>query len=175
MRAQAGCQAGADNDAMPDKRPPTSDLTPRGGLDEAGIHDVFGYQLAQATTLTTAVFTKAVGLPYDLRPVEFTILQLLQKNETVTVTKLAQALSMTVPGVGGWLERLEKRELLRRERSETDRRAQHLQATEAGRLLAAQALQAVLQAENEALRSFSEGERRILLELLQRAARLHKR
>jgi DNA-binding MarR family transcriptional regulator len=160
---------------MKNERAAATDLTPRGGLDEGGIHDVLGYQLAQATLLTTSVFTQAVGKPFDLRPVEFTILQLLLKNETVTSTKLAQALLMTTPGVTGWIDRLEARELVRRERSDTDRRAQHLQATDAGKALAAQALAAVLQAEQEVLRSFSEGERRILLELLQRLARLRKR
>ena len=56
-------------------------------------------------------------------------------------------------------------------RSETDRRAQHLRATHAGRSLATRAVQALLAAEAQELEGLSGGERQILLELLHKVAR----
>lgn len=150
-------------------------LTPRGGLDEGSIHGVLGYQLAQATILTDQVFMQAAAKPLELRPVEFTILHLLLDNPGVTPTKLAQALAMTGPGVTSWLDRLEQRELVQRERSDTDRRAQTLRVTRKGSELALAALRRILEAEAQALEQLTPGERSILMELLQKVARLRQR
>ena len=49
-------------------------LTPQGALAEGGMHDLLGYQLAQASILTSEAFARTVGEPLDLRKVEFTIL-----------------------------------------------------------------------------------------------------
>ena len=155
---------------VPGERP-QAELTPQGGLDEGGIHGLLGYQLAQAAILTTDAFVRIVGKPLDLRPVEFTILQLVRENAPVTPTRLAKALAVTAPGVTIWLDRLEGRGLLKRERSETDRRAQHIRVTRKGGELVTLALKQLLQADRETLMHLSEGERRMLLELLHKVAR----
>lgn len=156
---------------MPRRRPSDDDLTPAGRLDEGPMHDLLGYQLAQASLVTTRCFVQAAGTPLELRPVEYTILQLVCNNDAVTPTRLAKALALTAPGVTQWLDRLEQRGLIARERSATDRRAQHLSATRSGRELAARAVQAVLAAEAATLDGLSPGERQILLELLHKVAR----
>src|SRR3954468_6640908 len=135
------------------------ELTPLGGLEEGGIHGLLGYQLAQAAILTTAVFVGVVGKPLRLRPVEFTILQLVHENAPVTATKLAKALAITAPGVTLWLDRLEERGLLRRERNETDRRTQNVSVTRKGAELVASARDRLLQADRDLLEHLSEGER----------------
>jgi DNA-binding MarR family transcriptional regulator len=152
-------------------RQPHDDLTPKGRLEEGAMHGLLGYQLAQATILTTSTFIRATGKPMDLRPVEFTILQLVNENAPVTPGRLSKALGMTAPGVSVWLDRLEARELLTRERSTTDRRAQNVSLTAQGRELVSQALTCLLAAEQDCLRHLSEGERTILLELLYKVAR----
>ena len=144
--------------------------TPLGELDEGGIQDLLGYQLAQAGIRTTQAFVDTVGKPLDLRPVEFTILQLVCENAPVTATQLAKALAVTTPGITIWLDRLEQRELLVRERSDTDRRTQNLNVTRKGRTLVSSALAQLLQADRELLKGLSEGERRMLLELLHKVA-----
>jgi DNA-binding MarR family transcriptional regulator len=154
---------------------PPSELTPQGGLDEGGIHGLLGYQLAQAAILTTEVFVRVVGKPLDLRPVEFTILQLVHENAPVTATKVAKALAVTAPGVTIWLDRLEQRGLLKRERDKTDRRTQNLRVTRKGDELVKSALGRLLQADREILTHLSEGERHMLLELLHKVARSRKR
>jgi DNA-binding MarR family transcriptional regulator len=158
---------------MRNERPP-ADLTPRGGLDEGGIHGLLGYQLAQAAIVTTEVFLRVVGKPLELRPVEFTILQLVHENAPVTATKLAKALAITAPGVTLWLDRLEQRGLLTRERDATDRRTQNVNVTRKGAELVAAATERLLQADLELLKHLSEGERHMLLELLYKVARLRK-
>ena len=157
------------------RRKPAIDLTPLGELQEGGIHEVLGYQLAQASIVTTEAFVRTVGKPLDLRPVEFTILQLVRDNAPVTATKLAKSLAVTTPGITIWLDRLERRGLLVRERSDTDRRTQNLGLTSQGTTLVASALAQLLRADRELLKDLSEGERRMLLELLQKFARTRGR
>ena len=157
------------------RKKPMSERTPLGELDEGGIQDLLGYQLAQATIQTTQVYVQTVGKPLDLRPVEFTILQLVCENAPVTATQLAKALAVTTPGITIWLDRLEARDLLARERSDTDRRTQNLNVTRKGRTLVSSALRQLLQAERELLAGLSEGERRMLLELLHKVARSRDR
>ena len=79
------------------------DLTPQGRLDEGGLHDLLGYQLAQATIVTDADFKHHCGEPFDLRQVEFTILQLIRENAGVTSTRLAQALAVVGPEYCGYI------------------------------------------------------------------------
>lgn len=153
----------------------TKELTPQGGLHEGGIHALLGYQLAQSAILTTQAFVRVVGKPLDLRTVEFTVLQLVRENAPVTATKLAKALAVTTPGVTLWLDRLEQRGLVQRERDDTDRRTQNVRITPKGEELVANATERLLQADREILQHLSEGERHMLLELLHKVARSRAR
>lgn len=139
-------------------------------LVEDDLQQVLGYQLAQASIITTRVFQEAVGQPFDLRPVEYTILALIQKNPGGSAAQLAKALAVTAPNITMWLDRLEARQLVQRLRSETDRRAQHLQLTAKARKLMDQATTRLLAGERQALDALSAGERAFLLELLQKVA-----
>jgi DNA-binding MarR family transcriptional regulator len=145
-----------------------NELAPLGELREGRMRDLLGYRLAQAAVLTTEVFVRVVGKPLDLRPVEFTILQLIDENPAATATKIAKALAITTPGVTLWLDRLEERGLIARERSGTDRRAQHLTCTQEGKALVGSALEQLLEGERELLLPLSVGERHLLSELLQK-------
>jgi DNA-binding MarR family transcriptional regulator len=74
-----------------------------------------------------------------------------------------------------WVDRLEERGLLVRERGDVDRRTQNLSITRKGQALVALALERLRQADGEILAHLSAGERHMLLELLQKVARLRKR
>ena len=154
----------------PPAPPPSLEFTLRGRLDEGGIHDLLGYQLAQASIVTDIDFKQQVGLPHALRPVEFTVLQLIKENPAVTPTRLARALAVTTPGITVWLDRLTGRSLVVRKRSDTDGRAQHLQLTPAGKSLVTQTLKLLMAADAVSMQHLSEGERRILVELLRKVA-----
>jgi DNA-binding MarR family transcriptional regulator len=147
------------------------DRTPVGGLGEGAIHGLLGYQLAQATIVTTQAFERVVGGPFTLRPVEFTILQLIHENAGASASNLARALAITLPGVKVWIDRLEHRRLLRRERHDSDRRSHKLQLTREGTKLLATTRTRLLDEDQKVLRELSAGERTILLELLHKVAR----
>lgn len=155
---------------MPAKKPDPSEATPAGQLAEARLHHVMGYQLAQATIATTVVYMKQVGEPFDLRPVEYTLLSLINENPDGSSAQLAQALAVTAPNITMWIDKLEGRGFVQRQRSETDKRAQHLRLTPKGADLVVQATQRLLDGEREAFAHLSPGERTILIELLHKVA-----
>ena len=151
------------------------DQTPLARLSEAGMHHIVGYQLAQAAITTTQVFAEQVGAPFDLRPVEFTMLSLIHENPDVSARQLARALAVTPPNITVWIDRLEKRGLVKRERSTTDARAQHIRATTAGAALARKSVNRLRESEGDAMAALSTAERAMLVELLHKVARCRKR
>ena len=156
---------------MPRSLPsPPADRTPQARLAEAGVHGVLGYQLAQASIVTGEVFADAVGRPCDMRPVEYTVLALIDGNPGLTARQLARALAVTPPNIAAWLERLEGRALIERQRSERDARVQHLRTTDAGHALATDCTQRLLKGEQAALASLSDAERAMLVELVHKVA-----
>jgi DNA-binding MarR family transcriptional regulator len=144
--------------------------TPAGNLQESGLHDVLGYQLAQASIVTDSLFAQHVGEPCDLRPVEYTLLTLIAENPGGSLVRLARALAVTAPNVTAWVDRLEERGLVQRNQNTSDRRSQMLQATSKGAKLVRQATQRIVQAERDALGALSAAEKAILLELLHKVA-----
>lgn len=165
-----GAAAAATMAPMPNRRPP-ADETPSGGMAEAALKHLIGYQIAQAAVSTTAVFEEAVGGPHELRPVEFTLLQLIAENPGSAPVQLAKALAVTKPNITMWVDRLVARGLVRREPSPTDRRAQQLWTTPEGAQLAAAATEKLLAGEARALSArLSPAERALLAELLHKVA-----
>lgn len=129
---------------------------------------IVGYQLVQAEIVTGSNFMKAVGKPHTMRPVEFTILQLIRETPHISPTTLAKTLAMTTPSMTVWIDKLTKRKLLVREKSRRDGRGQQLVLTKDGAALVDSALQALLASEAILLGHLSTGEREILLEILQK-------
>ncbi len=150
--------------------PPAHTLSAFGDLAEDGLHHILGYQLAQAAVTTTQVFNSQVGQSFELRPVEFTILTLVDENPGVSAKQLALSLAVTPPNITVWVDRLERRALVQRERSTTDRRAQHIRTTPQGAALAREAVQRIVAAERVALAGLSTAERAMLVELLHKVA-----
>jgi len=154
------------------KTPPaTEDHTPQTRLREGGAHALVGYQLAQAAIVTNQVFDERVGHARGgLRRVEFTILALVQGNRDVTARQLARALAVTPPNIAIWLDKLESRGLIARERSVSDARMQHVRLTPRGTALVERSVQALLEGERVALEGLSGAEHAMLVELLHKVA-----
>jgi DNA-binding MarR family transcriptional regulator len=164
LRSAVGTMPG-----MSSKRSARPDLTPAGRLEEAKLQKVVGYQLAQATIVTDAIFRAMVGEPMDLRPVEYTLLTLVAENPGGSMVRLARALAVTAPHVTALVDRLESRGLVKRTASDKDRRAQVLAVTRAGAELVRKATDLIIA--NEArLLSLTPGEQAILAELLHKVA-----
>ncbi len=156
---------------MPRTPPPSSEeRTPQARLAEGPLQQILGYQLAQASVVTTQVFITQVAKPLKLRPVEFTVLALVRRNPDASARQLARALAMTPPNIALWLDKLETRGLITRERSRSDARVQHIRTTPKGAALADAASQRVLAGEVAALSVLSAAERAMLAELLHKLA-----
>jgi DNA-binding MarR family transcriptional regulator len=155
---------------MPAKVHASRRETPSAHKAEAGLRRIIGYQLAQAAVATTCVFDNEVGTPHGLRPVEYTVLQLIAENPGSSPVKLAKALAVTKPNITMWVDRLVSRKLVARSPSATDKRAQELRTTAAGARLAATATTRLLDGERRALARLSDAERLMLAELLHKVA-----
>jgi DNA-binding MarR family transcriptional regulator len=154
---------------MTTKRSARPDMTPAGQLEEARLQKVLGYQLAQAVIVTDAIFFEQVGGPFQLRPVEYTVLTLIAENPGGSLVRLARALSVTPPNITTMVDRLETKGLIARRASEEDRRAHVLHVTPKGAELVRKATQKIVQAESESL-PLTPGEQAILAELLHKVA-----
>jgi DNA-binding MarR family transcriptional regulator len=152
-----------------------ADHTPQSRLVEGPLRDIVGYQLAQASVATTAVFQAQVGKPLGLRPVEFTLLALVRKNPDATARQLARALAVTPPNIALVVERLQSRSLVVRQRSTQDARMQHIRVTAKGAALVDKAAKRLIDGEQAALTALSGAERAMLVELLHKAALARKR
>ena len=155
---------------MPDTTFSRTDTTPAGHLLEAGLQQLVGYQLAQASIATNDVFTAQVGEPMGLRRVEYTLLLLILENPACSAARLARALDVTAPNITMWIDKLQERGWVVREQSRIDRRSQHLRLSPKGKRIATEATQHLADGERAALARLSEAERGILLELLHKVA-----
>jgi DNA-binding MarR family transcriptional regulator len=154
----------------PIRTPSAALATPAGGLGEDRLHQIVGYQLAQATIVTDEVFERAVGGPLGLRPVEYTILTLVKENPGSAPARLSKALAIARPNMTQRLDSLEERGWLVREKNVTDRRGQHLRVTKAGSSLVVKATAALAVAEHNAFTTLSGAEKMMLTELLHKLA-----
>lgn len=140
-------------------------------LDEGGLQGLLGYRLARATAVARRAFDDEVRGPLGLRPVAFSLLALVAANPGASARQLGAALALSPPSITQWLDQLEARALVRRERSATDGRAQAVHATREGGALVRKALARIRAAELQALDMLSDAERAMLLELLARVGR----
>lgn len=153
---------------MPSSR--ASEPTGPGHLDHHRLTRLLGYQLAQATIPTNRLFKTHIEGPCQLNKLEFSLLMLVASNAHVTPKRLLVAMNVPGPNLTLLLARLEARGLLLRERSETDRRVQHVHLTEAGQALVNRLETIIDHMEADLLSHLSPGERALLFELLAKVA-----
>ncbi len=137
-------------------------------LDDSPLQHLIGYRLALADAAARQVFQRYIGKPFELRPVEFTVLQLLLANGHATPKQLALRLDMSPPNVTVLVDRLAQRGLLHRQRSASDGRATDLLLTEPGTSLARRAQRASHTMEQGLLSALSSAEQKTLARLLTR-------
>jgi DNA-binding MarR family transcriptional regulator len=110
----------------------------------------------------------------EVTAVEFSLLTLLARNEAVNQKQLCQALDLSPSRMAVILDRLEERGLVRRVRGTEDRRETYLHLAPPGRKLFERARAGAQAADAAAAEPLSVGERHMLLELLQKVARLRR-
>ena len=134
------------------------------------LSDVLGYHIAQASVTTVALFDHHVGQPFGLRKVEYSLLLLILANGPLSPKRLAQALALSAPHLTLLLDRLQERGLLRRERSQVDRRSQNVVLTDEGQRLAQASGAAAAPMESALFNRISRAEHAMLIELLRKVA-----
>lgn len=140
-------------------------------LDETEIQKYPGYLLARSRWQAFRAYERHIGRPFELRPVEFSILVLINSNREVSQSQLAQVLGVAAPNMTGILRRLEARGLIERARSETDKRIQHIVLSREGVRLIGEAVAAGKDMDQPWLGRLTPAEQGMLLELLGKLAR----
>jgi DNA-binding MarR family transcriptional regulator len=130
------------------------------------VANIVTYQITRANLVGLANFEGAVTAVFNLRPVEFTILQLLKEGQCTTPGQMSKELQMSPPSMSVWLDKLTERGLIQRSKSDNDGRAQFLQLTKAGEKLSDQSYESLIQSEKKLLSDLSPGEQILLLEIL---------
>ncbi len=135
------------------------------------LSQIMGYQLTRANLVALDAFARDIEKAFDLRPVEYTILQLVREGQCNTPSKLAKELAITPPSMSVWLDKLTARGLLTRSKSATDGRASQVQLTASGNKLIKQAHETLIKSEQRMLKALSIGERAMLQEILQKLSK----
>jgi DNA-binding MarR family transcriptional regulator len=140
-------------------------------LDHSALDEVLGYQLSLADVPSKRLYFKHIGTPFRLRPVEYSLLVLVLSNgNDVTQKQLGQALCLPAPNLTILLDKLAERDLIARERSDVDRRVQHVRLTTQGARLAREAHACVPAMEREWAGLLSAQEKALLARLLRKMA-----
>lgn len=103
-------------------------------VDTSYLETLLGYNARRAALTIIALFLRRME-PYDLRPVDFSVLTVVAHNPGVTSRQICAALDILPPNLVGMVKSLHKRGLIVRKPHPTDRRAQGLHLSAAGRRL----------------------------------------
>jgi MarR family transcriptional regulator for hemolysin len=160
-RAVAGPHAGDASDAP---------ARGAGALDLGVLRDVLGFHITLANIASVAVFERHVGVPFNLRKAEFSLLMLLLANSATPAKLLARTLRLSAPNLTMLIDRMQAKHWLRRERNPADRRSQLIVLSTEGQALARRAQTAAKAMEQGLLRRLSRAERAMLIELLAKVA-----
>jgi DNA-binding MarR family transcriptional regulator len=132
-----------------------------------GTHRMICRQIKMvSSSLTRRVDTHMQ--PLELTGMQWEPLLLVWLKRADTVAALARVSQVGVPSMTRMLDRLEEKDLLRRERSETDRRVVNLHLTAKGKKIATRIWPIVVEGMNVHLEGFRKEELNLLNELLGR-------
>ena len=114
-----------------------------------------------------AVFLDRMA-PFGLRVVDFSVLTLIAHNPGITSRQLCAALDILPPNLVGMIKDMEKQGWVEKREHPTDRRAQGLHLTDAGKAIHQQAEQTASALEIDATPRLTAAERKTLIRLLRK-------
>jgi DNA-binding MarR family transcriptional regulator len=135
--------------------------------DSSLLESLVGYNARRAYLAIFEHFLLEMA-PYQLRPVDFSVMSLVAHNPGITSRQLCTALGLLPPNLVGMLKALEKRALLERRPHPADGRSHGLHATAQGLKLMAQAEHTAVQLEHAATAGLTPAESRTLMRLLKK-------
>lgn len=133
--------------------------------DAARLESFVGYNLRRAAAKQRERF-RSVFEPYDIRPVQLTVLTLLNDNGPLRQSALGRALDIKRANVVTLLSELEDRKVILRRMSETDRRAYVVGLTAQGEKLTRKLLALHAELEADLARALGQAELEQLVLLL---------
>jgi DNA-binding MarR family transcriptional regulator len=135
-------------------------------LDQGRLLALVGYNCRRAYIPILSLFLQRLE-EYKLRPVDYSVLVLLESNGDVTQKRLSKAINVSPPNLAVLLDKLEQRKLIMRTPNPNDKRSQTLHLTDAGRDLVGRAEKMVSRVERDATSMLTDSERSTLIGLLQ--------
>jgi DNA-binding MarR family transcriptional regulator len=144
--------------------------SPATEIDTSYLETLLGYNARRAALAVIAVFLRRME-PYGLRPVDFSVLSVVAHNPGVTSRQICAALDILPPNLVGMVKSLHKRGLIARKPHPTDRRAQGLHLTAAGRRLHDEAQATATALEHSVTDRISPEELQTLITLLRKVYR----
>jgi len=144
------------------KSPPAVDQ-----VDTSYLESLLGYNARRAALAVIEVFMERMA-PYDLRPVDFSVLSLITHNPGITSRQLCTTLGILPPNLVGMINALEKRELIVRRPHPRDGRAMGLHLTPSGQKLMRDAERTAAELEADVASRLSASEGKTLLRLLKK-------
>ena len=103
-------------------------------VDLGPLPDLIGYVLRRAQLVVFQDFFAAFA-PFDIRPAQFSVLTVIERNPGLTQSQVAEALGIKRTNFVGMLDELEKRGLAERRQTARDKRSYALYLTAEGTAL----------------------------------------
>ncbi len=136
-------------------------------IDTSYLESLLGYNARRAALAVIEVFLEAMA-PYQLRPVDFSVLSLIAHNPGVTSRQLCTTLGIQPPNLVGMVNALEKRDIISRQPHPRDGRAMGLHLTTAGQKLVRDAERTAAKLEAGVAARLTPAEQKTLLKLLKK-------
>ena len=136
-------------------------------VDASYLESLMGYNARRAALVIIGEFLTKMA-PYNLRPVDFSVLSLITHNAGITSRQLCTALGLLPPNLVGMINALEKRELIVRQPHPSDGRAMGLHPSPKGRNLMHEAEQTATRLEANATARLTPSENKTLIRLLKK-------
>ncbi|MCI2244426.1 MULTISPECIES: MarR family winged helix-turn-helix transcriptional regulator [Xanthomonas] len=140
-------------------------------VDQRRLTSLIGYRITRTELQVRRLFQECVRA-FELKPVEYSLLVLVDANPGINQRQLGEVLSVSPPNLAIVVARLVKRKLLRQVRGRQDRRMQHLHLTAPGTALLAQAEAEVVRMEQQLSTALGATSARALLQALDRLDRV---
>ena len=136
-------------------------------VDTRFLETLLGYNARRAALAVIDVFVERMA-PFQLKPVDFSVLSLVRHNPGITSRQLCSALGILPPNLVGMVNTLEKRALVERQPHPRDGRAMGLHLTSQGEKLMRDAEKTAAELEAEVAARLSAAELRTLIGLLKK-------
>ena len=136
-------------------------------VDTTFLESLLGYNARRAALAVITVFLDRMA-PYQLRPVDFSVLSLIKHNPGITSRQLCTSLGILPPNLVGLVNTLEKRDLITRKPHPRDGRALGLHLTAPGQKLMRDAEVTAAALESDVAGRLTPAELRTLMKLLKK-------